>query len=884
MASVPMPDAVPADFVAGQAGQAIADDYVSTVLVVDDNAQLRELLCAVLAPLNCDTVAVGSGEEALTELLRRKVAVIILDVKMPGIDGFETAQLIRETEDFATTPIIFLTGEAGADSDLEKGYRLGAVDFLIKPVSRHVLFAKVKALLELDQSFARLRHEAAEFHTQQLRAAREAEVRQREELIFTQRRERLTNIFAEASIDVKALQEAIVAEVSQLFDADCGLRLSSPGHGWHEPLSLAVSGDTCPVMEAWLVGRPAEQGQRAAPYDQMMVEDLTARGRGVGVLCVGRPDGRPFSDIEAALFRGVSVAAALAVSNATLYQVQAEYAAVMQASGDAILAVDSSGAIRSCNKAAAALFGGDADTLIGRSILEFAADADRERLRERVINNLASQEGSLEMVCVSRDGRHVEVAVTLSPIGDSVELHVAAVVHDLTEIKRAQSEIRHLASHDPLTGLANRRELNARLVDVVADHEISGDVAALLYMDVNHFKAVNDTYGHDAGDDLLVAVANRIRAAVRAETLVARIGGDEFVVLLEHLPSVSAAAAAGNRILKQIQTEPISCRNATIKPSVSMGIGCLGDTAGDPDELLSHADLAMFAAKSNALEEAVVYTDLIGSRYREKSHLRARLPEALERSEVRMVYQPIVHAETGALFGIEALIRWQVGDEEVLSREIVSLAETSNQMGALGQWILRRSFRDYLALGRSDLRLHVNLSPHQLLEAGFLEELTNACRDSELTPATVCLELTEHAFSREPAPAYAALRRAKDFGFSLAIDEFGVEYASMTNLLEVPADWLKIDRSFIAGLLESERLQRLVRGQIAVAASMQVDLIAVGVETQAQADWLREAGCVLHQGFLYSQPVETDELAALIGRHWPGRREQPGTDDGSSAV
>ena len=127
--------------------------------------------------------------------------------------------------------------------------------------------------------------------------------------------------------------------------------------------------------------------------------------------------------------------------------------------------------------------------------------------------------------------------------------------------------------------------MNARLVDVVADHEISGDVAALLYMDVNHFKAVNDTYGHDAGDDLLVAVANRIRAAVRAETLVARIGGDEFVVLLEHLPSVSAAAAAGNRILKQIQTEPISCRNATIKPSVSMGIGCLGDTAGDPDEL-----------------------------------------------------------------------------------------------------------------------------------------------------------------------------------------------------------------------------------------------------------------------------------------------------------
>jgi DNA-binding response OmpR family regulator len=192
-------------------------------LVVDDDPRLLDLLVTVLVPLSCEIIAVRSGEDALTTLLQRTVAVIVLDISMPGMDGFETAQLIRETEALASTPIIFLTGRASADSDLQRGYDLGAVDFLIKPVSRHVLFAKVKALLELDRSFAKLRSDAARFHEQQLQAARAAEIRQREELIFTQRRERLTNIFAEASIDLASLEKAIVAEFSHLFDADCVL-------------------------------------------------------------------------------------------------------------------------------------------------------------------------------------------------------------------------------------------------------------------------------------------------------------------------------------------------------------------------------------------------------------------------------------------------------------------------------------------------------------------------------------------------------------------------------------------------------------------------------------------------------------------------------------
>jgi len=849
------------DDLTGDCAPEPGSDAPQTVLLVDDDSRLRNLLRTVLLPLNCDVVTAGSGEDALTELLRRRVAVIILDINLPGMNGFETAQLIRGTEELASTPIIFLTGDAAAATDLQRGYDLGAVDFLIKPVSRHVLYAKVKALLELDRSFARLRSEEAKLHQQQLFAARAAEVRQREELSFTQRRERLTNIFAEASIDLPSLQKTIVTELSHLFGADCVLRLSSPGHGRHESLSHSESGGEPEQLEAWL----AEPSSVACPYQSVLLEELTARGESVGALCVARHTDPAFTEAEAALFRGAAAAAALAVSNATLYRIQAEYAAVIQATGDAILAVDSSGEIRSCNNAATALFGGGHDTLLGRSIVTFATETDREIFRERIASTLAEQrERSLEMACETTSGRRIDVMVTLSPIGDSADLHVAVVMHDVTDIRQAQEEIRHLASHDPLTGLANRRQLSDRLADIVRQHSTAGGTAAVLFLDVNKFKQVNDTYGHDVGDELLLAVATRLRSAVSPQTLACRAGGDEFVVVLEHLPSTESAVVEANRILEILQAEPVRCGDATVQPSISMGGSCLGADARTPEELLSQADLAMFEAKKHCLETCVFYTDLIGSRHQEQAHLRAEVSDAIVRSELRMVYQPIVNAATGALVGIEALVRWRIDNEEVPASQIVALAEASNQTDALSRWILKRSFADYLSLERPDLLLGVNISPNHVLRPQFLDDLSAASQDAGVPPSQVCLELTERAFVGSAMPAYAALNRARDLGFTLAIDDFGVAYASMTNLMQLSVDCLKIDRSFIAQIPANERARRLVEGQIAIASSMRATLIAEGVETPEQADWLLTAGCVLHQGYLYAPPTEAADLAAVL--------------------
>ncbi|STZ59436.1 response regulator receiver modulated diguanylate cyclase/phosphodiesterase with PAS/PAC sensor(s) [Mycolicibacterium tokaiense] len=554
-----------------------AELHRQVVLVVDDDARLRDLLATVLTPLNCEIVQAASGEEALTLLLQRRVSVIVLDINMPGMDGFETAQLIRDVEELASKPIIFLTGQAEA-ADLHRGYDLGAVDFLVKPVSRQVFYAKVKALLELDRSFVRLREAAAKLHEQQLQVARAAEIRQRDELAFTRRRERLTNIFAEASIDLASLEQAVVTELSAMFDADCVLRLPTTDGDWHYSLSES-DGDPA-RLQGWLdehlAGRPC-----AAPHPAVLVEEMTARSQRVGALCIGRS--QAFTETDAALFRGVSVAAALAISNATLYRVAAEYAAVMQATGDAILAVDKSGEIRSCNKAATALFSGEHDALIGRSIVDLAAEDDREHLREQLDVTMATlREHSLEMTLTAFDGRRVDVTITLSPIGESVDLHVAAVVHDLTEIKQAQTEIRHLASHDPLTDLANRRQLNERLAHLARHRDTGSALVAMLYVDVNHFKAVNDTYGHDTGDELLVELAARLRDAVDGDTLVCRVGGDEFIVVFEGVSSTAAAVAMGNRVLAHTQSTPVHCGNVTIQPSLSMGVACLGASAHTP--------------------------------------------------------------------------------------------------------------------------------------------------------------------------------------------------------------------------------------------------------------------------------------------------------------
>jgi diguanylate cyclase (GGDEF)-like protein/PAS domain S-box-containing protein len=847
---------------------AVADDE-QTVLVVDDDARLRDLLCTVLTPLNCEIAQAGSGEEALTVLLEHKVSVIVLDINMPGMDGFETAQLVRGVPELASTPIIFLTGHA-VDSDLHRGYDLGAVDFLVKPVSGQVLYAKVKALLELDQSFARLRKEAGRLHEEQLQAARAAEMRQREELALMRRRARLANILAEDTLDLASLERTIVTELSEMFSAECLLRLPVTDGEWHDSFSHSEADGTSELPQAWLVGQLADRAEGVTLDPAVMVEELTARGQHVGLVCLGRTDGLDFSEVESALFRGVSVAAALAISNATLYRVQAEYAAVMQATGDAILAVEGSGEIRSCNRAATALFSKDSESLVGGSIMELAVAADRRRLDEHLVVTLATrQEVAMEMTLIAHDGRHVDVMITLSPIGESVELLVAVVVHDLTEIKHAQTEIRHLASHDPLTDLANRRQLNERLTLLAHQRDESPALIGLLYMDVNQFKLVNDTYGHDTGDELLVEIAARLRSAVREDTLVCRIGGDEFVVLLEDVPSIADAAAAGNRILARVQSEPVHCKSATLRPSLSMGISCLGASAHTPEELLSQADMAMFEAKKNRSRESALYTDLIGSRQQGRAHLRAELSDAIARSEFRMVYQPIVNAATGALFGLEALVRWRVRDEEIPAAEIIAMAEDSGQVCALGKWILTRSFQDYASLGRHDLKLHVNLSPDQVLDSTFLDHLIATHRDARVSPDSVCLELTERAFTGDPAPAYLALHRARDLGFSMAIDDFGVEHASMTNLMRVPVNWLKIDRSFVAELPENERVQRLVRSQVAVGTYMQADLIAEGVENQLQAEWLRDAGCVLQQGFLYSRPIEMTELTAHVANWAP---------------
>lgn len=836
------------------------------VLIVDDDARLRDLLCTVLTPLDCEIIQAGSGEEALTVLLERQVAVIVLDINMPGMDGFETAQLIRDVDELASTPIIFLTGQAEA-GDLHRGYDLGAVDFLVKPVGRQVFYAKVKALLELDHSFARLRSEAAKLHEEQMQAARAAEIRQRDELAITRRREKLTNIFAEASIDLPSLERTIVTELSQMFDAECVLRLPTPDHGWHESLSHTESRGALELLQALMTDTDADAIARAANYDAVMVEELTARSQRFGVVCIGRADGPPFSETEAALFRGASAAAALAISNATLYRVQAEYAAVMQATGDAILAVDVSGVIRSCNKAAVSLFstGPDTDVLLGRSICDLAVDAERGRMQEQLDDALTTrQEVSLEMTLAAHDGRHVEVMITLSPIGDSVDLLVAVVVHDLTEIKHAQTEIRHLASHDPLTDLANRRQLTERLAALTRNRTTAATLVALVYVDVNHFKAVNDTYGHDTGDELLLAVATRLRSAVSEDTLVCRIGGDEFVIVLEDVLSSAAAVAAGDRILELVQGQPVHCGSAILQPSISMGISCLGATAHTPEELLTQADMAMFEAKKSRSQVCVLYTDAIGSRQQGKVNLRTEVIEAIARSDLRMVYQPIVNCETGTPFGVEALVRWRVGGVDVPAAEIIALAEDAGQAAPLGRWVLSRSLSDYASLGRDDLKLHVNVSPEQVLDCTFLEHLFSTTRDSSVPAGNVCLELTERAFHRDPKPAHIALRSARDHGFSLAMDDFGVEHASLTNLMHVPVDWLKIDRSFIADVLDNERTQRLVHSQIAVAECMQVGLIAEGVESRRQADWLRDAGCVLQQGFLYSHPLEVTDLGGYL--------------------
>lgn len=430
-------------------------------------------------------------------------------------------------------------------------------------------------------------------------------------------------------------------------------------------------------------------------------------------------------------------------------------------------------------------------------------------------------------------------------------------------MKETEARLQHLAHFDALTALPNRVLLNLRLEHAVERVRRSGKMLAVLFMDIDRFKNVNDSLGHPAGDALLVEIAGRLRGRIRAEDTLARLGGDEFVILLDRIQRPADVATFAQEII-DLMNQPFRLANGQeVFVGASIGIAMYPQDTEEHLQLVRNADAALYEAKAGGRNTYRFYTEELTRAAQERLALEAALRRALERNELVVHYQPVVSVATGHMIAVEALVRWNHPQEGLVSPlRFVPVAEDTGLIIPLGAWVLRaacRQGRRWLDSGRL-LSVAVNLSSRQFADDNLVDMVRETLAETDFPARLLTLELTESTIMTRPDQAIEMLGRLKALGVKLSIDDFGTGYSSLAYLKRFPVDTLKIDRSFVADIVDDEDDRMIVAAVVVMARQLRLNVIAEGVENADQFDYLNRIGCAACQGYLFGKPVPADEL------------------------
>jgi diguanylate cyclase (GGDEF)-like protein len=435
---------------------------------------------------------------------------------------------------------------------------------------------------------------------------------------------------------------------------------------------------------------------------------------------------------------------------------------------------------------------------------------------------------------------------------------------------RSEADLAYQATHDPLTKLPNRLAAEDHLTRVLLEAGTTGKQVALMFLDLDRFKLLNDTMGHTAGDELLVAVAGRLKGRVRRQELIARVGGDEFVVILDDVAGVSDVLEVCQRVRTALEA-PFVLRGGEVFTSASIGVALAEGlaAAGGAETMIREADTAMYQAKDAGRNRVSVFDRSMRDRVTERLTLENDLRFALERNELDVHFQPIIRLPAGPVEGIEALLRWSHPTRgQIPPSKFIPIAEESSLIVEIGQWVLERTCRQLGVWRRGgeipgDFYVSVNLSARQMRDPHLLDTVRQALVENDLPPSALCLELTESLLMEEPAAASLLLGSLRELGVQLAIDDFGTGYSSLAYVQRFPAQSVKIDRSFVEALDDDDTSQEsLVAAIVAMARALGMTTVAEGVETPAQEARLIQLGCHAAQGYFYSRPVPADQLLA----------------------
>jgi diguanylate cyclase (GGDEF)-like protein/PAS domain S-box-containing protein len=638
-----------------------------------------------------------------------------------------------------------------------------------------------------------------------------------------------------------------------------------------------LSGSSPRLMTATELDRQAESlppGADAVLLCPLTLNDRPSGDPLIGILAVSG-EHRVLADLSATM-EILASQAALAVERVTLNREvirqgnEAYFRTLVQDTSDAILIVDDAGNVRYATPSATAIFG---DVSVeGTQLLDLVGPAERNVVAGALarMRDHGGQDSYDNWRIARPDGKNVQIEVRCSDLRqDGTVGGLVLTLRDVTERRELENTLTHLAFHDALTGLPNRLLFQDRIAHALAQAKREKTVVGVLFVDLDDFKVVNDTMGHGVGDELLAAAGQRLSGVVRNADTAARLGGDEFAILIEHLPDAAAAEMFAERVVQAFGL-PFVLDSGSVMTTATVGIATTLDS-GDVNDLLRHADLALYAAKAAGKRRWRRYQPVLSAGLARRRELRTELEEAVADSAFTLVYQPIVALAAGKIRGFEALVRWPHPRLGLLPpSQFIALAEETGLIVPIGSWVLDRASADLARwLRRSHrgtpLYVSVNVSARQFRETGFVDQVRRVLETSRLPASGLMLELTESVLLPHDEEIRADLADLRASGVRLAIDDFGTGYSSLSYLKGLPADAIKIDKSFVDGIDTSQQQRALVEGIIRMARTLRLEVIAEGIENEAQRGRLVAMGCRLGQGYLLGKPVAPDEAEALVG-------------------
>lgn len=809
-------------------------DKRELILIVDDQPENIHILYEAVAPL-AEVVFATNGQDALAKIKSSQPDLILLDVEMPGMNGYAVCKAIKSDPLYQSIPVIFVTAHHEMENEL-KALEFGGIDFLHKPINTAIAQARVKTHLALRRESRHLALTRSTLHSiihhlPSFVAYWDASFNN---VFSNDNKGSWFGLTAQNMLGL-SLNQVIGKESSDLLAPH--IKQATEGHTATFEYNLTVA-----------------DGSEISVYAALVPTLIDSQFNGVVLL---------LNDITE-----------LKATQNALHDEKEQLQVTLNSIGDAVIATDIEGRVSYMNPIAESLTGWYQSEVKGRPIEEVMPLTDSSMkyplknpiylaLEEKRIVGMA-----LNSSLRRRDEQYFEVEDSAAPIRNKEGIVKGAIIvfHDVSEARAMALKMSHLANHDALTNLPNRMLLQDRVERAIFNAARKKEKVAMLVVDIDHFKIINDSVGHSVGDELLQSVAKRLKHYSRTIDTVSRHGGDEFIVLLPEISSAEQVAQYASRLMEVI-SESIWVNQQRYVLSSSIGISLFPEDSNDMEVMYRHADSAMYQAKQSGRNRWQFFSTELEAQVQERHQLEQYMHHALEHQLFEVFYQAKVDARTNAVIGLEALLRLKDRKGEFISPAVfIPFAEENGLIVPIGQMVMQQVFEHVHHWQQSGIELvvSINISVVQFKKSTFLESVRAALLQHDVKPGGIEFEITEGVLAKNSEESRAVLAELKALGLQISIDDFGTGYSSLSYLKRFPIDVLKIDQSFVRDMLTDSSDAAIVEAIINLGRSLGLELIAEGVETADQAQALLAKGCHLMQGYHYCRPMPFKAICDYI--------------------